>query len=361
MNKFDELIKLKRGSGYLYAQDHARAFLAPDLGARVFVELDGLLQHRLDLENVKNPNKPFNNYGGNSFWPAPEGGRYGFNYKGDTWYVQPAINNEPFLLQSQCPTGATVFKKTVLENRNGIKLDVLMTRKFSVSNPSPVLHNLLPSKSFSYEVEDHIEVLNTVSSQDSLLACWTLEQFEANEFTHSFIKVPNPPYSINFDFYEDPRNKITYGSRGVFYKTDSKQRGQIGIKKEARPEYIGFYDLRRKLLCMREVLGDVSGIYFNIADNEQTQGPFSAADMYSIFNGQEDMGFFELETIAGADIQNEKLKGSRLISRTSFALFDSTEPIEWFLSKLKQPGKQAIKSIQSRKKTTPVYDYLERE
>lgn len=361
MNKFDEMINLKRGTGYLYVKDHARAFLAPDMGARVFVELDGLLQHRLDLENVYNPNKPFNNYGGNNFWPAPEGGQFGFNYKGDTWYVQPAINNEPFLLESQHQAGATVFKKMVLENRKGIKLDILMTRKFSVSSLSSTIQNLHPSKGFSYEVEDRIEVLNKVSSQDALLACWTLEQFEASEFTHSFIKVQNPAHSINYDFYEDPRNKITYGSRGVFYKTDSKQKGQIGIRKEAQPECIGFYDLQRKLLCMREIIGEAEGVYFNIADNEQAEGPFSAADMYSIFNGQEEMGFFELETIGGADIQNGSLKGSRLISRTSFGLFESTVPIERFISKLKQPDNQAIKDIQSREETIPVYEYLERE
>jgi len=335
MSKFDELIKLKTGTSYLYAKDSARVLLAPDLGARVFVELDGSLQHRLDIENVRQPDKPFNNYGGTSFWPAPEGGKFGFNYKGDTWYVQNGINNAPFLLESQNQSSAKAVKRTVLENRKGVELDILMTRNFSVSKPSQIIEKLNPAIKFSYEVADNIKVLNDISSNDALLACWTLEQFEASEFTNSFIKVRNPMQAINFDFYEDPRNQITCGSKGAFYKTNGKQKGQIGIKKESMPECIGFYDLERKLLCTREVVGDAAGVYFNIADNEQVNGPFSAADSYSIFNGPEEMGFFELETIGGADIQNGKLKGSTLISRTSFGIFDSVAPIERFISELK--------------------------
>ena len=70
----------------MHAEGKARAVFAPDLGARVFCELDGVCVHRLDMDAVRNPGEAFNNYGGNNFWPAPEGGVFGFNYHGDTWY-----------------------------------------------------------------------------------------------------------------------------------------------------------------------------------------------------------------------------------------------------------------------------------
>lgn len=208
MNKFDELIKLKADKSHLYNKNNARAVFVPDLGARIFVELDGFLLHRLDIDNVRNPNNCYNNYGGNNFWPAPEGGRFGFNYKDDIWYIQPAINNIPFRLEYQNQSEAKAEKRTILENRKGVKLDVLMTRKFSVSQLSKVIKDLNPSSEFSYEVMDSIIVLNDVSSNDALLACWTLEQFEASQFTNSFTKVQNPIQAINFDFMKIPATKL---------------------------------------------------------------------------------------------------------------------------------------------------------
>ena len=91
-------------------------------------------------------------------------------------------------------------------------------------------------------------------------------------------------------------------------------------------------DLQRRLLCVREIVGPREGMYFNIADNDQPQGPFSAEDAYSIFNADETLGFFELETVGGALVQNGRLKGSRLLSRTSFALFDEAEPVKRFVN-----------------------------
>lgn len=69
MNKFQELVDVKKDTACVFTSGNARAIFAADLGARVFCELDGQLLHRLDIDNVKNPNKPFNNYGGNNYWP----------------------------------------------------------------------------------------------------------------------------------------------------------------------------------------------------------------------------------------------------------------------------------------------------
>ena len=77
-----------------------------------------------------------------------------------------------------------------------------------------------------------------------------------------------------------------------------KERFQVGIAYHSQPKLIGAYDPRRNLLIIRRIskITD-NGLYFDIADNDQPRGAFSAADSYSIFNGGE-MGFFELETIA---------------------------------------------------------------
>jgi len=332
MSETNELIDLKRNDIFIYEDGGARAVFAPDLGARVFCELDGMLLHRLDIENVRNPNQPFNNYGGCNYWPAPEGGKFGFNYEGDEWRVQPAINNEPFVLESKTDTGALARKKTSLKIRTGTCLDVVMQREFKAASVPQFLADLQPKAAFGYTVGDQIDVVSSVKVDDALIACWTLEQFNASDTTKSFVKVARPREAINFDFYEHPGEWITYASKGFFYKTDSKKLGQIGIKKDSAPEFIGFYDLERKLLCIREMVGEPEGVYFNIADNDQPQGPFSAEDAYSIFNGDEELGFFELETVGGAIAEDGYLKGSRLLSRTSFATFDKAETIQQFIN-----------------------------
>jgi hypothetical protein len=283
------------------------------------------------MENVRKPNRPFNNYGGNNFWPAPEGGMFGFNYEGDTWRVQTAINDQPFVMESTSSSGAKARKETTLKNRKGVAVDVVMEREFAVVPVPELIAELQPTAAFAYTVDDRIDVPGRVSINEALVACWTLEQFDASDATVSFAKVRQPGEAINFDFYDHPGDRIACAADGFFYKTDSRKRGQIGVKKAYAPEFIGFYDPERRLLCLREIVGPLEGVYFNIADNDQPQGPFSAEDAYSIFNGDETLGFFELETIGGALVQNGRLKGSRLLSRTSFALFDGAEPIQRFM------------------------------
>ena len=61
---------------------------------------------------------------------------------------------------------------------------------------------------------------------------------------------------------------------------------------------IGSLDNKRGIAVLRSTPAQEEGKYFNIADNDQPDGPFSAADMFSIFNGSQELNFHELETIA---------------------------------------------------------------
>ncbi|MGQ9553188.1 MAG: hypothetical protein ACUVWR_03630 [Anaerolineae bacterium] len=101
----------------------------------------------------------------------------------------------------------------------------------------------------------------------------------------------------------------------------SKRKGQIGIKVTSQPRCIGFYDLSRRLLCLRRNANAGPGLYFNMADNDQPNGPCSAADSYSIFNSDPDMAAFELETVGSAIVLGKWPTGSRLVAETTFAVF----------------------------------------
>ena len=100
INKFQELLRIKKDAAITFKHDKAACALCPDMGGRVFGEVGGISLHRIDLDAVRRPDQPFANFGGGNFWPAPEGGKFGFNYRGNEWYVQSCINATPFLVAS---------------------------------------------------------------------------------------------------------------------------------------------------------------------------------------------------------------------------------------------------------------------
>lgn len=336
MNGYRELQKLKKGALLEINRENCNLCLTPDMGGRVFAEVCGLAMHRIDLENTANPDQSFNNFGGGNFWPAPEGGKFGFNYCGSEWYVQEAINKQPFKVMSHNENSAVIEKEAHLLNRGGKIVETQMKRRLFLSPLPSFLDNCNLQGSLTYTTEDSFEVLNIVRPEEGLIAAWTLEQFDATENTVSFCLTDKPEQAINFDFYaEHPGDRIVYHKNGFTYQTDGLQKAQIGIRKDANPKMVGFLDLERKILCVRQNLTKPDGgLYFNIADNDQPDGPFSAVDSYSIFNSGPETRFFELETVGGADIQEGRLTGSQLISLTAFAVFKNKKELEDLIEKI---------------------------
>ena len=173
-------------------------------------------------------------------------------------------------------------------------------------------------------------MLNPAPPDKALIGGWTLEQFDTSDFTVASCPVDNPGGATNFDFYEHPKDRITYFKHGFSYKTDGWCKGQIGIKKEAAAPFIAFQDPSRQLLCTREDRSSES-LYFNMADNDQPNGPFSAADSYSIYNSDPEMQAFELETVSGARIEEGLVKGSKLVAVTTFAVFEDPRDLREFV------------------------------
>jgi hypothetical protein len=218
-----------------------------------------------------------------------------------------------------------------LVNRAGATVHAVMKREIQLL-PLPAWLAKYPAHAaLSYVTKDSFAVLNKTSVEEALIAAWTLEQFDATPDTVSFCAVERPEAAINFDFYAHPGERIAYSPRGFTYRTDGQCRGQIGVRVAAGPRFIGFHDLSACVMCIRENRNAASGRYFNMADNDQPQGPYSAADSYSIFNSDKDMRAFELETVGAAQVEQGILKGSELTTTTSFLAFADTAGIKAFL------------------------------
>ena len=77
-----QILQLRSADGAVLVSKH--------LQGRIFAEIEGELIHNFVPELAAHPSPDeFNNLGGNSLWPAPEGGDFAYNYPtGGNWTVQ---------------------------------------------------------------------------------------------------------------------------------------------------------------------------------------------------------------------------------------------------------------------------------
>ena len=299
--------------------------VSPTLQGRIFCELGGELIHRLDVPLLKNPlPDEFNNLGGNSLWPAPEGGDFAFNYLpgSEAWVVQEGISDQPASVIAQDEQSAALEKTIRLKNRKGASFRVQFARNIRMLADDDLPEGTTFSidrvpegvKTVAYESTDVLNPLDECKEEEVLMAPWSLEQFPGGDGVLAFVKLRKPEHAINFDFYGMPEQPPVYGTDSITLSLGGKNRFQIGINVESESELLGAYDRARGLLFLRQTERQ-EGRYFNIADNDQPNGPWSAADMYSVFNGG-DLNFFELETIAPLNIESGKVVASSLVSKT---------------------------------------------
>ena len=290
--------------------------IPPSLAGRIFCQFDGELVHRLDATALRNPSPTqYDNLGGNSLWPAPEGGPFAFNYPPDRdeWMVQDGIAKAVPSVSTQGGNRAVVEKRITLTNRKGVKIDLNYRRVVTVPEDMTFAKGYRLD-AMCYHTEDIFDPLDEYGAGEVLLAPWSLEQFPGAEGIVAFGKVVETKDALNCDFYGDPGDRIAWRPGHFIFRLGGTARYQIGVKVQSKPECIGALDLQRSMLFLRKT--EVQpGVYFNIADNEQTKGPYSAADMYSIFNGGE-LGFFELETIGAVRETDGRVGISTLPSET---------------------------------------------
>lgn len=308
-----DAVSLQAGDGLVWA--------LPGLQGRIVCSLDGEVLHQFDQACAENARPgTFNNVGGNSLWPAPEGGPAAFNYyqaDPSIWGVQEAVN-------SQCPectevtSSRIVMAKTMrLANRARAELSVQWQRAVTAADLSAVSQKY-GLQAMGYETDESLMLETPEKPEKALVAAWSLEQLPLSEGAWGFMIFGNAaPGMINTGYYGDPEPYLEYDGGKVIFRFTSPAKLQIGADAKSDPRLIGAYLPAKDLLILRETAVIPGGTYIDIADNDQPDGPFAAGDAYSIFYGA-DLNFFELETIAPMMMENGLVKGSRLRSRSMF-------------------------------------------
>jgi len=316
------LLELKSGDGSV--------FVSNELQGRVFAAFGGHLVHRFLTELAKNPDPvEFNNLGGNSLWPAPEGGDFAFNYppNGD-WRVQPGINSVKTSTVSADSTKISVSKKIDMLNRKGItvKLDFKRTITPLADSEIPAHNGLLAT---GYHSVDEFLPLDSYSKDDVLISAWSLEQFPGAEGIIAFGRCDGPAEGCaNDDFYGSVADRMSYDGNVFIFKLGGPKRLQIGVKASSKPVLIGALDPNRGTLVVRMTPPQTDGFYFNMADNDQATGPFGAADMFSIFNGSQELDFHEIETIGTMKVDAKGIFTSSTLQSTTFIFKGEAETLK---------------------------------
>jgi len=285
---------------------------------RIFAELDGELLHRLDTVLAPDP-VAFRNLGGNSLWPAPEGGDYAFNYPPDPdggWMVQAGVNSAESVFEDA--PFPTCSRRVTLHNRMGYELEVEFRRSISpLSGENSA--DCYALRFTGYREEDSLILSAPCAPESAVIAAWSLEQFPGSRDILAFGKFDDAfsAEAVNRDYYGDPGDALGFRPGFFRFRPAGTGRFQIGVRASVRPAFIGAYDPSRQLLVLRTSQRGC-GRRIDIADNAQRNGVFGAEDQYSIFNGGP-LDFFELETIAPVFITgNGAVSGSHLRAESRF-------------------------------------------
>ncbi len=328
LKKLDkDLLIISSGDGNILVSNHFQG--------RVFAEIGGRLLHRLveDLAQYPDPVE-FNNLGGNSLWPAPEGGAFAFNYppKGG-WMVQQGINSVKTITEMHTPEKVAVSKRISLMNRQGEVLDVGFNRIISAA-ASRFGHQDFDLQVTAYDSIDRLSIPCGIPTDKALISAWSLEQFPGAENVFAFgCCKGSAANALNLDFYGDPLPRLSYRDNFWGFRLGGANRLQIGVSAAADPLWIGAYSPDKNMVVLRSTCKRPDGRYFNIADNDQVNGAFSAGDMFSVFNGSQELDFHELETIAPVTILPDgTIGGSVLESHTSLFTGNNSELRRFLIS-----------------------------
>ncbi len=293
-------------------QNHdGRIWLDTERQGRIFASMGGSVLHRFDAALAAHPDPvEFNNIGGNSLWPAPEGGDFAFNYPDGVWCVQPGINTARSEL---VPADHPVCTRTVkMTNRKHADLELTLRRELfplEMTEASGL-------KCTGYRSLDTIRFADPCEVNKAVIAAWSLEQFSGVRGVIAFGRVQSAGQAINAEYYGDPSRLLDYGKDFFRFRLNERDRLQIGIRASSKCEFIGAWNPAQDLLILRTCLPG-EGTRIDIADNDQKRGVYGADDQFSIFCGGP-LDFFELETIAPMILSGGKAVGSELVSETRF-------------------------------------------
>ena len=214
--------------------------------------------------------KHMNPYGSeNRFWIGPEGGQYSIFFAKGTemtmanWYTPPAIDTEPWHLETRTDNSALLTKNMHLTNASGSAFHLKVNRDIFLLGKEEAREML------QTDIENEIDwvgykTINKITNtgkeewtrETGTISIWILDMFTPGRnitviipFIKGDFKDLGPIATTNY-FGEIPPDRIRIKDETIFFKTDGKMRGKLGLAPGRAKPVAGSYDEDSKVLTI---------------------------------------------------------------------------------------------------------------
>jgi hypothetical protein len=203
-----------------------------------------------------------NGFGGeNRLWLGPEGGQYSIYFAPgkeqvyENWHTPGAIDIEEWNVSSASATDATFTKEMELKNYQGSTLKIAVERKIALLPDSEIGRSLgieLPGgvSAVAYATDNRITNRNDFAwnEETGTVCIWMLDMFIPSDSAVTVI-----PYQtgsekdlgriVTSDYFgEIPADRLIDENGVLFFKTDGKSRGKLGMNARRTKGIAANYD-----------------------------------------------------------------------------------------------------------------------
>ncbi|MDO5523403.1 MAG: hypothetical protein Q4G48_05090 [Bacteroidia bacterium] len=224
-----------------------------------------------------------NGFGGEDrFWLGPEGGQYSIYFAPGTeqvfenWHTPKAIDIEEWNVENASSKSATFTKDMELQNYQGSTLSIAVERKVSLMSDAEIAGELgvtLPTEvnAVAYATDNKITNQNDFewTEKTGTVCIWMLDMFNPSDSAVTVI-----PYNtgnekelgrvVTSDYFgEIPSERLIDENGTLYFKTDGKSRGKLGMNAKRTKAIAGNYDPISKRLTVVTFDVDPSAVYLN--------------------------------------------------------------------------------------------------
>ncbi|MCE5205473.1 MAG: DUF6786 family protein [Proteiniphilum sp.] len=224
-----------------------------------------------------------NGFGGeNRLWLGPEGGRYSIFFEPgkeqvyDNWHTPKGIDIEAWGVSEATTKRATFTKELTLQNYLGNNLHIAAERTVSLVTESEIATSLgiiIPNNvhAVAYATENRITNQNDYewTRETGTVCIWMLDMFIPSDSAVTVIPYHSGEESslgrvVTSDYFgEIPADRLINENGVLYFKTDGKARGKLGMNAKRTTTLAGNYDPISKRLTIVTFDVDPEATYLN--------------------------------------------------------------------------------------------------
>lgn len=283
LSKKDSLIVLKSDD------EKAQVIVSAKYQAKVFTStVNGKEGNSLGFVNYRFfdagiVDEHMNGFGGeNRFWLGPEGGQYSIFFEPgkeqvyDNWHTPKGIDIEAWEIREATTKSATLAKEMTLQNYRGNNLQIAVERTISLVTNSEIATSLnitIPQnvQAVAYATQNRITNQNDYewTPETGTVCIWMLDMFIPSDSAVTIIPYRTGDESslgkvVTSDYFgEIPSDRLIDGNGVIYFKTDGKARGKLGMNAKRTLNIAGNYDPISKRLTVVTFDTDPKATYLN--------------------------------------------------------------------------------------------------